>query len=176
MGETGDYWVDIKAALDKGVRGLDVGEMLSVNSFNLHDAVSAAEIGDPRMDPPLQHDMEKDALVDQGHLTLDLTLLQQAALLDELLVKLVQWWKGQPPFLTLYTSLHLAARDNIPQDQPILRSVVDVVQGLIDVTRDIFHLSRVIVVCNLSLPTAVHKTAGLVEATDMPATCRMKTP
>ena len=146
MGDNKDVWVDIKAALDKGVSSLHVGEMLSVRNFNLHEAVSAAEIGDPRMDPPLQHDMHKDALVEQGQLKLDLTLSQQAALLDELLVKLVQWWRGHPPYLTLYTSLHLAARDSIPADKPVLRAIVDVVQALVDITRDIFHLSRVITV------------------------------
>lgn len=146
MVEKGDVWVDIKAALDKGVSNLNVGEMLSVRNFNLAEAVSAVEIGDPRMDPPLQHDMRKDALVDQGQLDLDLTLSQAAALLDDLLVKLVQWWKGHPPYLTLYTSLHLAARDQIPADKLVLRAIVDVVQALVDITRDIFHLSRVITV------------------------------
>lgn len=144
MGQKEDVWVDIKSALDKGVKSLNMGEMVSVPSFNLHEAVSAAEIGDPRMDPPLQHEMQKDDLVEQGLLDLDLTLAQQAALLDELLIKLVQWWKGNHPYLTLYTSLHLAARDEIPVEKVVLRATVDVVQGLVDLTRDIFHLSGVI--------------------------------
>lgn len=144
MGQKGDVWVDIKSALHKGVDSLRMGEMVSVQNFNLHEAVSAAEIGDPRMDPPLQHDMQKDVLVEKGLLNLDLTLAQQAALLDALLVKLVQWWKGHHPYLTLYTSLHLAAMDNIPAEKTVLRAIVDVVQGLIDLTRDIFHLSGVI--------------------------------
>lgn len=146
MGASEETWVDVTAALRSGVKKLSVGETLCAQGFELEQAISAAEIGDPRMDPPLDPDMHADALVEQGKMSVELSLEQQAALLDALTVRMVQWWTGTPLHLTLYTSLHLAAREKVPEECSILRASVDVVQSLIDITRHICHHSGVVVV------------------------------
>ena len=146
MGAPEETWVDVTAALRSGVQKLSMGETLCAQGFELEQAISAAEIGDPRMDPPLNPDMHVDALVEQGKMAVVLSLEQHAALLDALTVSMVQWWTGNPLHLTLYTSLHLAAREQVPMESPILRASVDVVQNLIDIARHISHHSGVVVV------------------------------
>jgi hypothetical protein len=150
MAASEEMWVDVTAALRSGVQKLKIGEMLCAQGFELEQAISAAEIGDPRMDPPLDPDMHPDALVERGEMSLELTMEQQAALLDALTVRMVQWWTGSPLHLTLYTSLHLAARERIPEERSVLRASVDIAQSLIDITRHISHHSGVVVVCNSS--------------------------
>lgn len=143
---TEETWVDVTDALRMGVKKLGMGEMLCAPGFELEQAISAAEIGDPRMDPPLDPGMHADALVEQGKMAVDLSMEQQAALLDALTVRMVQWWTGNPLHLTLYTSLHLAAREQVPMECSILRASVDIAQALIDITRHISHHSGVVVV------------------------------
>lgn len=146
MGAPEEAWVDVTAALRSGVQKLSMGETLCAQGFELEQAISAAEIGDPRMDPPLDPDMHADALVEQGKMAVDLSMEQQGALLDALTVRMVQWWTGNPLHLTLYTSLHLAARERVPMECSLLRASMDVVQSLIDLTRHISHHSGVVVV------------------------------
>jgi hypothetical protein len=146
VSENEEMWVDVTAALRRGVQKLNLGEMLCAPGFELEQAISAAEVGDPRMDPPVKAEKNADALVEQGEMPLQLSHEQQAALLDALTVRLVQWWTGHPLHLTLYTSLHLAAIDKVPKERAVLRAIVDLVQALVDLTRHICHASGVIAV------------------------------
>lgn len=146
MAAAEETWVDVTAALRSGVMKMGMGETLCAQGFELEHAISAAEIGDPRMDPPLDPDMHADVLVGQGKMDVDLSMEQQAALLDALTIRMVQWWTGAPLHLTLYTSLHLAAREQVPLECHTLRACVDVVQSLVDITRHISHHSGVVVV------------------------------
>ena len=96
-------WVDVLPAVDAAADSLRLGELLSGDCFNMHEAMSALELMDPQMDtgliasdggekppPPPPPPRER------------MPPAQMIALLDEVLCGEVGWYSGLPLSLTVF--------------------------------------------------------------------------
>jgi Mak10 subunit, NatC N(alpha)-terminal acetyltransferase len=151
MVETG--WVDVTAALRRGVQSLRTGELLARTDFSPDQAISAIEIGDSRMDQPLTEACHIPSLLAAGRMPTNLSMAQVAALMDAMTFSLVQWWKGHSLQQTLQTVLYFRAQEEL-KDFPLLAASTGLVTALVSVSRDVISLSGVLMVCPCSFPHA----------------------
>lgn len=49
-------WVPVSSLLDAAAKELGVGQLLHTSVFSLYEAMSAVEVGNPKMDAGEQHD------------------------------------------------------------------------------------------------------------------------
>lgn len=138
-----EKWVDVTEALRKGRGSLKTGEMLNVAHFALEQAMTAIEIGDVRMDMPVDKSHYLPELLKSGVLKTHLTWAETAQLLDCLTSKLVQWWEGKNLQQTVYTSLHMIAQNQL-EAQPVLQAATALVSGIVSVCKHIIVSSCVI--------------------------------
>ena len=138
-----EKWVDVTQVLAKGTSSLRMGEMLHAPHFAVEQAMTSMQIGDPRMDLPVDKGHHVESLLESKSFGTPLTWAQTAQLLDCLAGKLAQWWVGSSLQLTIQSSLHLLGRDRL-DSQPVVQAGMDLVLALVSTTRRIIESSCVI--------------------------------
>ena len=99
-------FVGIRPLLAAACEQLDVGEMVQSSTFNLFEAMSAVEIGNPKMDAGARPKVAR-APLHARPLPLDLSKPQLLAWMDRLLALEATWHIGGALAQTVYTSLHM---------------------------------------------------------------------
>jgi hypothetical protein len=133
-----DQWVDVTAALGKARATLKSGEMLHSPHFTVEQAMTALEIGDPRMDAGAEAKPDVQSMICSGCMRVDLSMAETVQLLECLECKLVQWWKGHTLHQTIYTSLHVLGHERL-KEEPILDAAVLLILALVSVSKQIIH-------------------------------------
>lgn len=114
-----DCWVDAQSVLLAVTEQLQHGQMMQSDHFSLFEAMSAVEIGDPKMDAGLDTATAPtpDDLVDQGLAPLDLSASQLLATLDRLAAMQASWHSGNSIAQTVFVCLYMLKPDrckNVP--------------------------------------------------------------
>jgi len=106
-------WFDVQATLQAAAGQLQPGEMLQAEHFNLFEAMSAVEIGDPKMDAGLDTASAPtpDQLVEQGLAPLELSHQQHLAILDQLAAMQASWHVGNSLAQTVFVCLYMLKPD-----------------------------------------------------------------
>ena len=106
-------WVDVHHVLKQAAGQLQQGELLHTESFSLFEAMSAIEIGDPKMDAGLDtaNAPTADELVQQGHAPEELSSNEALAVMDKLLALQASWHAGNSLPQTVFTCLYLLRPD-----------------------------------------------------------------
>jgi hypothetical protein len=101
--------IDVQPFLQTVCDGMQVGELLCRNNFNLHDAMIAIEIGDPKMDVGLRRGDNRslEELLAAGLAPVDISLESQLAVIDKLMCMEYTWHNGVVLSQTVFTSLYL---------------------------------------------------------------------
>lgn len=141
-------WVNVADALQRGAAQLRLGEMLHTPTFQLAQAISAVEIGDPRMDFPLNESTHVPSLLADGKMPLGLDLPVQLAVVDSLIALLAQWWTGVTLLQTVYTSLYMLAQQDLVKD-PYLKAATSIVTAIVGISKFIIYQSMVVEVRSL---------------------------
>ena len=136
-------WVNVTDTLRQAQGSLALGEMLHVPHFTVEQAMTAIEIGDPRMDAGPDAGVELQAQLDSDQLQPALSVQQSAVLLDYLISKLVQWWSGRSLQQTVYTSLHVLGHNRLDA-HPVPRAIASLVLALVSMCKTIIQDSGVI--------------------------------
>ena len=102
-------WFDVQSTLQVAASQLQPGEMLQAEHFNLFEAMSAVEIGDPKMDAGLDTASAPtpDQLVEQGLAPLELSHQQHIAILDQLAAMQASWHVGNSLAQTVFVCLYM---------------------------------------------------------------------
>ncbi|KAL3159878.1 hypothetical protein ABBQ38_010276 [Trebouxia sp. C0009 RCD-2024] len=113
-----DCWFDAQSVLLEVTEQLQHGQMLQSDHFSLFEAMSAVEIGDPKMDAGLDTATAPtpDDLVDQGLAPLDLTGSQLIATFDRLAAMQASWHSGNSIAQTVFVCLYLLKPDRAVQN------------------------------------------------------------
>jgi len=106
-------WFDVQSTLQVAASQLQPGEMLQAEHFNLFEAMSAVEIGDPKMDAGLDTASAPtpDQLVEQGLAPLELSHQQHIAILDQLAAMQASWHVGNSLAQTVFVCLYMLKPD-----------------------------------------------------------------
>lgn len=106
-------WRDVQHVLRQAADQLQPGELLHTESFSLFEAMSAIEIGDPKMDAGLDtaNAPTADELVQQGHAPDELSRDQVLAVMDQLFACQGSWHSGNSLPQTVFTCLYLLRPD-----------------------------------------------------------------
>ena len=106
-------WRDVQHVLKQAADELQPGELLHTESFSLFEAMSAIEIGDPKMDAGLDtaNAPTADELVQQGHAPDELSRDQVLAVMDQLFACQASWHSGNSLPQTVFTCLYLLRPD-----------------------------------------------------------------
>ena len=106
-------WFDVQSTLQAAASQLRPGEMLQAEHFNLFEAMSAVEIGDPKMDAGLDTASAPtpDQLVEQGLAPLELSHQQHIAILDQLAAMQASWHVGNSLAQTVFVCLYMLKPD-----------------------------------------------------------------
>jgi len=100
-----DY-VGIAPLLAAACEQLGVGEMVQSSTFSLFDAMSAVEVGNPKMDAGARPQVARVALAERP-LPLDLSKAQLLSWMDHLLCLEATWHVGGALAQTVYSSTHM---------------------------------------------------------------------
>ena len=102
-------WADVQQALQSAARELQTGELLHTENFSLFEAMSAIEIGDPKMDAGLvtARAPTADELIEQGVAPVELSESQLLAVMDQLFAVQASWHAGNSLAQTVFTCLYL---------------------------------------------------------------------
>jgi N-alpha-acetyltransferase 35, NatC auxiliary subunit len=101
--------LDVQPFLQSVCDGMQVDELLCQDNFNLHDAMIAIEIGDPKMDVGLRRGDTRslEELIAAGLAPVDISLELQLAVIDRLMCMESTWHNGVVLSQTVFTSLYL---------------------------------------------------------------------
>ena len=104
-----ERWLDVQPALQAVSAQLQHGDMLHSHHFSLFEAMSAVEIGDPKMDAGLDaaNAPTAQALVDRGLAPLTLTPRQLIASMDQLTRLQASWHAGNTLAQTVFVCLYM---------------------------------------------------------------------
>lgn len=116
-----DCWVDAQSVLLAVTEQLQHGQMMQSDHFSLFEAMSAVEIGDPKMDAGLDTATAPtpDDLVDQGLAPLDLSASQLLATLDRLAAMQASWHSGNSIAQTVFVCLYMLKPDRATVNIPL---------------------------------------------------------
>ena len=108
-----DCWFDADPALRKITEQLQHGQMFHSEHFNLFEAMSAVEIGDPKMDAALDTATAPtpEELIDRGVAPLQLSIPQLIATLDKLAIMQASWHTGNSLAQTVFVCLYMLKPD-----------------------------------------------------------------
>jgi hypothetical protein len=99
-------WKPVEPLLEAARQELRVGQMVHSSGFSLFEAMSAVEIGNPKMDAGAVPRQEATP-IEQRPLPLDLTPAQVLGVMDHLLRLEATWQTGSSLAQTLYSSLYM---------------------------------------------------------------------
>ena len=102
-------WADVQHVLRSAASELQTGELMHTESFSLFEAMSAIEIGDPKMDAGLDtaRAPTADELIEQGVAPVELSENQLLAVTDQLFAVQASWHAGNSLAQTVFTCLYL---------------------------------------------------------------------
>ena len=111
--DAADCWYDAQSVLHEITEQLQHGQMLQSEHFSLFEAMSAVEIGDPKMDAGLDTATAPtpDALIEQGLAPLELSGAQLIATLDRLAAMQASWHIGNTIAQTVFVCLYMLKPD-----------------------------------------------------------------
>lgn len=105
-------WLPISGLLQKARDALPVGQLIKGEVFSLFEAMSAVEIGNPKMDAAATAAPKPmEEMIAEGKAPVDLTPQQLIAIMDKLLLLEAMWHMGSSLGQTVYTSLHMLRQD-----------------------------------------------------------------
>lgn len=124
-----DCWYDAQSVLRDITSHLQHGQMFHSEHFSLFEAMSAVEIGDPKMDAGLDTASAPtpEDLIEQGLAPLDLTGPQLIATLDRLAAMQASWHSGNSIAQTVFVCLYMLKPDRCRNCAPGHRSFRSVV-------------------------------------------------
>lgn len=100
--------VEVTALLAAASCQLSVGQLLHGESFSLYEAMSAIEVGNPKMDAGVGAPATTlEQRLQQGAAPTDLSNDQMLAIIDKLMVMEASWHSGNPLAQTIYTCLYV---------------------------------------------------------------------
>ncbi|QDZ20087.1 NatC auxiliary subunit of N-alpha-acetyltransferase [Chloropicon primus] len=109
--------VEVTNVLERVCEALEDGEMIHTETFSLMEAVSAIELGDPKVDvgtiPEARNSGTPAELFKAGMAPLQLDFRSLLSLLDGILAREVCWYNGSFIAETLYTCLYLHDMDRL---------------------------------------------------------------
>ncbi|KAI9253210.1 Mak10 subunit, NatC N-terminal acetyltransferase-domain-containing protein [Sporodiniella umbellata] len=114
--ETGVFlpqWKDITSFLDEATNDFQVGQLLSLKSFTLYEAMSAIELMNPRMDTGVP----AEALVPNIDISKQLSTEEVLSVMDSLVAREIAWLSGHSLSQTVYTCVyfhHLSTLNETP--------------------------------------------------------------
>eukprot|EP00879_Flechtneria_rotunda_P027761 GHRR01029752.1.p1 GENE.GHRR01029752.1~~GHRR01029752.1.p1 ORF type:complete len:153 (+),score=34.41 GHRR01029752.1:416-874(+) len=100
-----DY-VPVLGLLERASNELEVGQLIHTSVFSLFEAMSAVEIGNPRMDAGARPKGDATPL-EQRQLQLNLSPAQLLGVMDHLLCLEATWHNGGSLARTVYSSLYM---------------------------------------------------------------------
>ena len=103
-------WVSLGPLLSAAAEQLDVGQMVQSSAFNLFEAMSAVEVGNPKMDAGARPKVQRAPLAGRP-LPLDLSRPQLIAWMDHLLTLEATWHIGGALAQTVSSSIHMMQLD-----------------------------------------------------------------
>jgi N-alpha-acetyltransferase 35, NatC auxiliary subunit len=117
--------VDVQPLLSAAQSALDIGELVAADTFRLHDAMLAIEIGDPKMDVGLRTGDSRSAAqrIAAGEAPTDLSPEAMQTVLDRLLAMEATWHTGSMLPQTVFTSLYLLDPEILRRSNPLLYAV-----------------------------------------------------
>ena len=102
---SGPVWLDIQPLLSRLSDVLRPGELVHNEHFSLFDAMSAIEIGNPKMDPgPLQPTQTR-SLEEEAPLRLSNSMTVKV--IDQLMAQEASWYGGNTLSQTVFTCLYM---------------------------------------------------------------------
>lgn len=106
-------WFDVQSILQAAASQLQPGELLQAEHFNLFEAMSAVEVGDPKMDAGLDTATAPtpDQLVEQGLAPLELSHQQLIAILDQSAAMQASWHAGNSLAQSVFVCLYMLKPD-----------------------------------------------------------------
>ena len=109
----GDCWCNAQSVLHEITDQLQHGQMFHAEHFSLFEAMSAVEIGDPKMDAGLDTAAAPtpDELIDRGLAPLNLSTSQLVACLDHLAAMQASWHSGNSIAQTVFVCLYMLKPD-----------------------------------------------------------------
>ncbi|KAH7619000.1 putative N-alpha-acetyltransferase 35, NatC auxiliary subunit [Nannochloris sp. 'desiccata'] len=116
--------LDVQPFLQTVCDGMQVGELLCRDNFNLHDAMIAVEIGDSKMDVGLRRGDTRSLgeLIAAGLAPVDISLESQLAVIDKLMCMEATWHNGVVLSQTVFTSLYLLDTARLENTNPVLHA------------------------------------------------------
>ncbi|WIA23577.1 hypothetical protein OEZ85_000294 [Tetradesmus obliquus] len=99
-------WVSLSALLDAASSELNEGQLLHTSVFSLFEAMSAVEIGNPKMDAGARPKGDSTPL-EQRLMQLELSPQQLLGVMDHLLCLEATWHNGGSLARTLYSSMYM---------------------------------------------------------------------
>ena len=104
-----DVWLDASGFLEAASNQLECGQLLHSQHFSLFEAMSAVEIGDPKMDAGLDAaaSLTAEQLIQQGEAPVDLPPDQLLAVMDHLLALEASWHAGHNLAQTVFVCLYM---------------------------------------------------------------------
>ena len=102
---SGPTWLDIKPFLSCLSDKLGDGQLVHGEHFSLFDAMSAIEIGNPRMDPGADQQVKSLSLHEVAPFKLSSSLTLKVV--DQLLAQEVSWYSGNTLAQTVFTCLYI---------------------------------------------------------------------
>ncbi|KAK9840241.1 hypothetical protein WJX74_006074 [Apatococcus lobatus] len=106
-------WLDAQPFLDSVADHMAPGEMMHAPSFSLFEAMSAIEIGDPRMDASLAALTSPTAkdLVESGSVPTQLEAVTLLSVLDKQMIMEMTWQQGHSLAQTVFTCVYMLRPD-----------------------------------------------------------------
>lgn len=107
----GGVWEDVTQSFRKAKTEMEIGELIHLDSFNLHAAMSAIELMDPKMDIGFDKTKNVDDIVLPSHLS-DLQVIN---IMDELLACQMSWFDAHTLPQTVFACVYTQRMYQIPR-------------------------------------------------------------
>ncbi len=106
-------WLDAQPFLTRVAEQMAPGEMVHAPSFSLFEAMSAIEIGDPRMDASLAAFQSPTAtdVVEAGQVPTKLDDTTLVSVLDKQMIMEMTWQQGHSLAQTVFTCIYMLRPD-----------------------------------------------------------------
>jgi hypothetical protein len=105
-------WVDVTAQFQDALKRLDDGKVLMDKDWQLVDGVSVITIGDPRIDTGMAKDEPIVMQSINGINQTDTDFASVLGVFDQLLARLLLFYKGELLVATIFASTHLDAKQH----------------------------------------------------------------
>lgn len=99
---------EISGLLEAASQALDPNDMIHTEAFSMFEAMSAVEVGNPKMDSASAPNISAAAWIEKGSAPTDLTLGQQLTVAESVMCNLYLYLcQGAPAASSVYSSLYM---------------------------------------------------------------------